>query len=495
MKRKRTVPVLFTFILIAALFAGCSKKEISTTLEDPNTVPEDPYEISWYIATNPQEDVHSVELAVNEYLKDKINATVKINAMGSEQYKKKMSAMIAAGEYFDLCFVAHWMLDYNVNAANGAFLALDDYLDTYLSKITKEMDKSVLESARVNGKIYALPVWKEVASQKGWIYRKDIADKYNIDMSQYKSFEELEPVLHMIKEKEPGMQYPIDWDGNRSPAALNIQFSPATALSIYRDGQYPMEKVYIQPEVDAYKRACKTAYDFYKKGLVKKDVLTATDLLQRANDGRTFCFLENLKPGKVDEMFKSSDFEWAQVPVTPAMIDVLPGTGSMMAVSATSKNPVRAIRFLEILNTDKYLKNLIIYGIEGKHYTKIDENTVEPKPNTKYNLASYSWSIGNVFIDYLAPHEDPQKHEKLLEFNRNAMNVKCNLFRFDSTSYEQIDAACAAVKKQYGNQCILGAMDPEPIIEEYISKLKAAGIEELRDGVQKQYDEYLKNLE
>ena len=28
----------------------------------------------------------------------------------------------------------------------------------------------------------ALPVYKEMASQYGWIYRKDIADKYGIDM-------------------------------------------------------------------------------------------------------------------------------------------------------------------------------------------------------------------------------------------------------------------------------------------------------------------------
>lgn len=150
---------------------------------------------------DPQSDVHSVEEKINEYLKDKLNVTVKINCLSSGQYAQKLGAMINANEYFDLCFAARWMLDYVENSRKGAFVQLDDYLDTYLKGIADEYGRDNLEYAKVDGKLCALPVYKEMATQLGWMYRKDIADKYGIDMTKYKTFEELEPVLKMIKRK------------------------------------------------------------------------------------------------------------------------------------------------------------------------------------------------------------------------------------------------------------------------------------------------------
>ena len=46
------------------------------------------------------------------------------------------------------------------------------------------------------------------------------------------------------------------------------------------------------------------------------------------------------------------------------------------------------------LNTDPYLNNLINYGIEGKHYTKIDDNTIKIVDNTPYTLQGYQWMQG-----------------------------------------------------------------------------------------------------
>ncbi|MDO7202915.1 hypothetical protein Q5M85_00140 [Paraclostridium bifermentans] len=40
-------------------------------------------------------------------------------------------------------------------------------------------------------------------------------------------------------------------------------------------------------------------------------------------------------------------------------------TGSVMSISATSQHPDEALKFLNLLNTDEYLRNLIDRGIEG----------------------------------------------------------------------------------------------------------------------------------
>lgn len=122
-------------MLFAGIAGGCgTRNEMTATPEDPNTVPETPYEINWYICTNQQSDVATVENEINAYLKDKINATIKLNIMESAQYSDKMTNMLQSGEYFDLCFTANWMLNYAVSAETGAFYPMDELFEKYMPK-------------------------------------------------------------------------------------------------------------------------------------------------------------------------------------------------------------------------------------------------------------------------------------------------------------------------------------------------------------------------
>lgn len=491
-KMKKLTSAILAMLMLFGCLSGCTgKKSAGITEEDINKCPEDTYEINWFIMVDNQNDVNSVEEKINEYLKDKINVTVKMNCLPSSQYEQKLGTMINANEYFDLCFVARWMLDYVNNSRAGAFFALDEYSDSYMKEAVAGFDPDILDCAKVDGKLYALPVNKEMATQYGWIYRKDIADKYGIDMTKYKDFESLMPVLEEIKSKESDIKYPIDWAKDTTPAALSGMYEQY----ISKDGKYPDTKAmnpYATPE---FEKACKTAYEFYKKGLVRPDVLTATDQLQRMKEGKTFVMLQPLKPGKAKELFKDSAYEFEQAEITDPYIDYLAGTGSMTAVSASSKNPVRTMRFLNLLNSDPYLKNLVVHGIEGKHYKKIDDNTVEPIAGSGYDLYSTSWAIGNVFLDYLTPQEDPQKNEMLKEFNAKAKQAKVNKFILpEDDERDRLESEVSKVIKKYKPQCCMGAVDPESVLKDFNAELEKVGFPKLLEEIQKEYDEYLKTV-
>ncbi len=490
MKFKRVISAAAAFAVMGTMLAGCGEKQTAKG-EDQNKVPQDTYEINWYLMGTAQQDVASVEASVNEYLKDKINATLKIHRLESSQYTKKMSTMIAAGEYFDMAFTANWCLNYDSNAANGAWLALDEYIPRYLPKTSEQLGEDILNNARVNGKIYAIPALKEMAEQRGWTYRKDIAEKYGIDMNSIKTLDELEPVLKKIKENEPNMQYPIDWGSDRTPEALiKYEKVAATAVIFYDNKNYD-GKVVNLVETPEYLEACKTANKFYNEGLIKKDIMTASDFEQRLKDGKTFCYIDFLKPGKAHETAANYNFELDQAPVTPIWQENGAGTGSMMAISRTSKNPERVMRFLELLNTDAYLNNLINFGIEGKHYTKVDDKYINISENTPYTLQGYTWMTGNIFLNYLTNGEAEDKMEQLADFNKEAQKPMDYGFKFDPTPVEMEIAACTTVMSEYRSQVIMGSMDPEPIMKEYQSKLKAAGIDKVVEEAQKQYDSFL----
>ncbi len=487
---KRFLAGFLMVVMLCGLFTACGGSN-ETAMEDPNKVPEDPYEIQWYIMADAQNDVASVEAALNEYLKDKINATVKMICLPSAQYTSKLSTMINTGEYFDMAFVARWALDYVGNSRKGAFFDLTDYTNTYLKDISGEIGDDLLRYSYVDGRLYALPVYKEMAQQYGWVYRKDIADKYDIDMSQYKTFEDLKPVLEKIKANEPDMKYPIDWAyGSGDPVSL-----VRTTNNIFIDGSYDNKPVnkYATPE---YKQACETAREFYNEGLVRPDVLTATDQLARMEEGKTFVMLQPIKPGKVEELFGDSKYEFAQVGIEEPIIDYLAGTGSMTAVSSTSKNPARVMRFINLLNSDPYVKNLVVYGVEGKHYKKIDDKTVEPIEKSGYDMYANSWTLGNVFLDYLTTKDDPEKYEKLRAFNEEAKDYPVNAYlpsEITDPAKKQINTEISNTISNYEKQLALGAVDVEPTLNEFLETLEKVGYAERLKDLDEDYANFLKN--
>ncbi len=152
---KKLSAMLMAITMLCGVLAGCGSSQTVAELEPVEGLPEDPYEIQWYLMTDAQNDVASVEEALNAYLKDKINATVKINCLPSAQYTQKVGTMINAGEYFDMAFVARWALDYISNSRSGAFFDLTDHLDTYLKDMTEEIGKDMLQYSYVDGKLYA----------------------------------------------------------------------------------------------------------------------------------------------------------------------------------------------------------------------------------------------------------------------------------------------------------------------------------------------------
>ena len=491
--KKRFLGLVITAALSVSMLAGCGSNGTVAKLEDPNEYPKETYEIQWYLPIeNTPSDLESVEAELNKYLKEKINATVNINCMASGQYKEKLGMMINTGEYFDMCFVATWMLDYVNNARKNVFFDLTDHLDTYLKDATEAIGKENLQLQRVDGRLKALPVYKEMASQYGWIYRKDMADKYGIDMSQYKTFEEFMPVAEMLKEKEKSIEYVVDWSNLGTPYNMyNIIYN------IDPSGTFEPDKVINFYKTDEFKQAIAIAREYYQKGLVRPDVLTATDDVAKMASGKTFAMYNLVKPGKAAEMFPDSQYDFAEVGTANIYLDHMAGAQSMQAISATSKNPARVMKFMNLLNSDPYVKNLVIHGIEGKHYEKIDDKTIKQIPNSGYSLYDNTWAIGNVFLDYLKDDENPDKLEILKTLNKNAIHAPVQGYvpsEMDS-EIKQIELDCNAAVDKYRKQLITGAVDTEPTYSEFISTLDKCDYDKYLEWIQKDYDEYLKTVE
>ncbi|WP_240837562.1 ABC transporter substrate-binding protein [Acidaminobacter sp. JC074] len=495
---KKLMVLLLSLSLVFGLFVGCGDNTSQTnTSEGAGTEVSKELEevtITWYfIGNGQQEDVALVEEAASKYLKEKgINVNLKLQCFDWGSYDQKLRTMIAAREEFDICFTSSWTNNYQQQAVKGAFVELNDLLDQYAPETKKMLGEDFIKGTQIEGINYAIPANKEKAHQWGFIIRKDLLDKYDLDISSVASLEDLEPLLKAVHDGENGEVYALE--------ALNGE-SPFKLLDFDRvgDDKYPGVvwndsadmKVFNEFEAPETMELFKTMRRYYEAGYIRPDAATVTDFNADLSAGKIFVSTKSLKPGKDAEMSSATGYEWVQVEITNPVISNRDTSGSMQAISSTSKNPERALMVIELFSTDEYFNNLINFGIEGTHYSKVSDNVIEPTDNNaKYNPGT-GWMFGNQFINYLWTNEDPEKWTQFKSFNDKAVGTKTLGFIFDPAPVKSQIAACNNVWDQYVPALETGTVDPEEYLPKLIQAFKDAGADEIIAEKQKQLDAWL----
>lgn len=472
---KKLLKIITVFVALATLltcFSGCGKKTAGK---------DGLYTIDWYFVCNEvPKDVESVESKADEYLNDKIGAKLKMHYLTWSQYEEKLNMMNAGGEKYDICWVAGDT--YKLNAAKNAYLEINDLLDQYAPKTKEIIGEEFLKGSQINGKNYGIPANKDKGHSEGILYRKDLADKYHLTerLNNVKNFDELYPIMDVIKKNEPDIEPLLEY-GPSSYKDFDFFDFFAFPAGIYLNNPDEVVNYVESPE---YKAACeKSRYNYVNK----------YSLLDSNSTAEThFIEICNLKAGKDKELNATRKYEWVQVELTDRYMTGGDTMGSIMAISRTSEQPEKAMQFLELFNTDKYLNNLIIFGIEGKHYTKIDDNTIEPIKNSGYGNAGMQWVFGNTFINYNVKGEDSDRVQKMEAFNDSLISAADLGFVFNSENVKTEVGACQNVRKEYETRLANGSEDVDKILPEYIAKLKSAGSEKVIAEAKKQYEEWKK---
>ena len=142
------------------------------------------------------------------------------------------------------------------------------------------------------------------------------------------------------------------------------------------------------------------------------------------------------------------------------------------------------------MNTNKDLYNLLCYGIEGKHYNWIDDNHIKLVDNGGYYLNT-SWAFGNQFNSYLLEGQDDNIWEETEKVNDEAEKSRILSFVFDNSKIQTELSQISTVTQEFKNMNN-GSVDWRECFDEYKSRLKAAGIENVKNEIQRQLDEYAK---
>ena len=486
---RRFVCAVFALALLFAA-AGCGEVgELREVFEDDGQ----PYELIYYmpyIDANPPQDIAPVEKALNKVLPAKLGAptTIRIKAYPLSEYAQKVQGAITSTARFDVCFTSNEFNPYLNNVNMEAFLPLDWLLPNHAPATWAAFDEAIWDQARVNGKIYASVNEQILPRTFGYIAKSGVnladflAEVYpgstpaTVYSKQPDPFALLERYLDWLKENNRGAGgkiYPLHTDSTLlswflyDDLGTGVNVPGAVKLT---DGTF---RVVNQFESADYSYLVDKSYEWKEKGYLSTDVY---DL----EPDRTW------KPGyKEDTLLRLGDPHY----FTSFVI------GSMNAVSSTSENPVRAMKFIELMRTDEEVHNILQYGVEDVNYIKDPEDPkriAEFITGSGYNNSGFGWGLGCEFQSYRTEDQPVDIWEQVRAINRDTAITDLVGFSFDTTGLDTKIANCRAVVTEYESGFEKASyIDKAASLAEFRSRLKAAGADDIVAAKQQQLDAFL----
>ena len=346
---------------------------------------EEPIHLIWWLpcAGDAPIDWPDVEAQMNAYSAEKIGVTCEYRFLTSDQ----MSLAMETGEPFDIAFTSDWCNDFATNVSRGMFMDLTDRLEDFPALKSSVLDMA-WEGARYRERIYAIPTMKDIGVEVFWII--DTAyfhDQKGMPKDAKIDFDGIEPYLEMYKADHPD-EYPLtlDYEGIMSwDGGVADWISEEYLICLDWDAQGREDALTVKSVLDipAFAHRLELIHSWYEKGYINPDA-AVTDLLYRREQGL-------IQSGAG---YYGCDILWSELCRRPTYIVRYDGPflstntirGSMTAISATTDHPEAALKLLELMDTDAHYRELAGYGIEGVHFTRNDDGTVNRIDRENMNL-------------------------------------------------------------------------------------------------------------
>lgn len=504
--------MLLVILMMTTLVAACSSGNNNTNTNPTSTSQavvengaaseesqedklKDPYEltIALPIFGAVPADMELVEAEISKLAQAKLNTTVNILPLSIGSYDQQMNLMTSSGEKLDLMFTFGIGGQYTNNAFSGKLQPIDELLEQHGQGIVEAIGADYMESARVAGQIYGVPTLHSYASQPAIFMRKDLVDKHNIDVNSIHSLEDLDSVFQTIKDNEPGV----------APLASGLSKAMDFIRSYDKmgDGNGVLPgfdndlKLVNWYETEEYAELLAVMRHWFESGYINKDAATTqttqADML-KANTAFSYITMNKPEIRAQEERLIGKELVVVNLDIEPYAVttDVITG---LWGIAHQSENPERVMMFLELMYTDKELVNLLIWGMEGKHYVKVSDNVINypegvDRSNVGYTMNALTTS--NPFIAYTLEEEDPELAQSIQQWNAAAKKSKALGFTFNPSNVQNELTAIKNVSDRYKTVLETGSVDPESKLQEFINQLKAAGIDKVIEEKQKQLDEW-----
>ena len=216
-------------------------------------------------------------------------------------------------------------------------------------------------------------------------------------------------------------------------------------------------------------------HKYYQAGYIPTEAATLESIFGRAGDWQMVRRPSDDAAVRRQLWSTSYGYPVVSTPMSDALIYNWSVMGSMQAISANSKHPEKAMEFLNLLNTDPVLRNMVDSGIEGVHYKKTDGDYMENLPESK-NYDMPTFSLGNIMLTYLNPAIRRQMGT-VQEIQRcRQTSPHCSASTSIRRKYRTRSRPLQNVERSFWAPLMTGTVDPDKYLPKAIKKLKDAGL-------------------
>lgn len=438
---------------------------------------------------------------IDKVTQGELNIDLQLNYFPWQDFANTVSLKASAGEEFDIYLNFYSELAGSISRKQC--VALNDLLDKYGPDLKSQIPQYLWDSLTVGGKIYGVPsVYAMTEMGRGFLVRKDLRVKYNLP--EITDMATLEQYLDAIAKNEPGV---IPWLGGTLGTAVICDKSNV-GHSVFTFGSDAAKFMYVNQDVrplkvenyiktDIFKKVWQENVKAYANGWFEKDFLSDND-----RDGK---FIAGKAAAMAGDLYNITDRQNAlqkNVPTGELELAVINKDGKWVntdpvnnyaQIYSLSKNPERAMMFLNWLRKDQKNYDLYMLGIEGVTYNLVGEKAEVPAGvNAADRFNPTPWFT--MHFPYLRTWtSDPQSYVDALAFWNTLKPEAAPLSTF-AYSGDNVKAEQAAVIKVWTEEekpLELGMLSTQADYDKLVADLEQAGIQKIIDDTQKQIDAFV----
>ncbi|MBQ4481814.1 MAG: ABC transporter substrate-binding protein [Lachnospiraceae bacterium] len=482
MKRYCIIPILIMILFLA----GCGTENGSSS---------DVVKLRWVTYDNGSTPLAAKEVieAANRVSEEKIGVTVELEFQPVE----KINLMMASGEYYDMVFTSSWVNFFDKNASAGLYYDITDLVQEKTPALYDSIGK-YWDCAKAGNRIYAVPVLKDMGAEDMYRLNSDYFEgEKGMEIPERMSFEDLEPYLKAYKDDNPD-KYPLAMDKAGLPGYLNFLERIVNPIIVIPYDQQDEVKAIPFWECEELMNRYRTLHRWYKAGYIHPDAATidstAADKSFPVRGGVAWRGYQGYSnPADWGFNVKTSIYDGPYLSRTSEQ-------GAMIGICAAcdEERATACLKYIELLSTDRKFRDILGYGIEGKHFNYLENGTVIrlPAGSDLYNTKLYQTgsvvnaSVESVSSDFLS---DPDQWKAVFEgYDTDGIYSRTNGFAYDQSAKEDIIAALNAIYSDYAAELRTGTSDPDEVIPKIKERMEKAGINEVTDDINEQLSEWLK---
>ncbi|MCL1863743.1 MAG: ABC transporter substrate-binding protein [Defluviitaleaceae bacterium] len=422
----------------------------------------------------------------------------------------------------DIYWTGSWGLNFWANAAVGNFIRLDDpsnnLLATYGQGMRNAVPTALWDTFTTQGPsgvgIYGIPGYKDYAMMYTWDVNNTRLAELGFDF--YSLFDpngfnydvlfdpQFEAAMVAAQEMWGDTFFPFAPENELFARALSNADFDLTDTHAFHFGFDPRNPalpanptIGLKLENDLYVRVLERLHHFWNMGFIDPRLAISEQassvLVEQRNSGEYLFSSIVYAYGHTGAASNERGIDARFPRISQAFVSTTSAAGSGFAVSVYSQNQSESVQFMNAWYTDSKLATILTYGVEGTHFTRNADGTITRAEDATAVYNPWRFGMGNIFILPPTDVDGVGYFERFQAYNAEGVGTALVGFVFDSSPVSTQLAAITGVRDQFHGTLTVGAVDPAVTIPQYLAQLRASGVDDVAEELNRQIQVFLAN--